>query len=302
MDFFSAQQGGCFMTATPKPEVLTYDQALPLFDYDSSMPFDVKVTSEEENDGVIIQDLTYMAADPKYIPDTAGKIAAYLVRPSKEGAYAGVLYLHGLGNHWGNRKEFLDEAVSLAHQSVVSLLPIGLFPWIVEHSGIGELDQINVIKQVIEVRRSVGFLLAQPGVDPQCIALVGHDYGAMHGALLSGIEKHIKAYVFMTGDTNYSDWAIKYFIKPTDENTYRTLMSAVDPITYVPHAAPAALFFQFAGNDEFIPHDSANQLFLAASEQKNFGWYDSAGHALNEHASQDRLAWLELQLGLKPAP
>ena len=288
-------------TATPKPEILTYDQALPLFNYDSSVPFDVVVISEKKKDEAIIQDLTYSAADPNYTSQTAGKIAAYLVKPSKTGSYAGIVYLHGLGGSWGNRKEFLDEAVSLAQQGVISLLPTGQFPWVVSYTGVGEKDQLNVIKQVIELRRSFDFLLSQPGVDPQRIAFVGHDYGAMNGAVLSGVEKRIKAYVLMAGDTNYTDWDIMYFSSPANKDIYRKLMSAVDPITYLPHAAPAQLFFQFGGFDSFIPKEAADESFNAASEPKKFGWYDSADHhMLDKQSDLERLAWLKQQLSLKP--
>ena len=288
------------LTATPRPEILTYDQALPLFDYDSSTPFDVTVLSEKEKDGVTIQDLTYAAADPNYTSQTSGKIAAYLVKPSKAGSYAGIVYLHGLGGSWGNRKEFLDEAVSLAKNGVVSLLPTGQFPWVVSYTGIGEEDQMNVIKQVVELRRSFDFLLAQPGVDSKRIAFVGHDYGAMNGAVLSGVEKRIKAYVLMAGDSNYSDWDIMYFSKPSNEDPYRKQMSAVDPITYLPHAAPSELFFQFGGNDSFISKQAADESFNVASKPKKFGWYDSADHTLDKQSDLERLIWLKQQLNLKP--
>lgn len=288
-------------TATPLP-VLTYEETLPLFHYDSSTPFEVNVLSEEEKDGVIIQDLTYMAADPSYTPHTAGRVVAYLVKPSKSGSYAGVLYMHGLGTPWPNRKAFLDEAVKLAHQGVVSLLPIGLFPWIVTHSRDGATDQMSVIKQVDELRRSVDFLLAQPGVDAQRLAFVGADYGAMHGSVLAGVEKRIKAYVLITGDNDYTHFAILFFAKPIDPIRYKASLDAVAPLAFVPHAAPAALFFQYGGADGFVTQETANALYNAASEPKKFGWYDKMAHNFYAQATQERLDWLALELSLKPAP
>jgi dienelactone hydrolase len=259
------------------------------------------VLSEKEKDGVIIQDLTYVAADSDYTSQTAGRIAAYLIKPSKTGSYAGIVYLHGLGGSWGNRREFLDEATSLAQQGVVSLLPTGQFPWVVSYTGVGEKDQMSVIKQVIELRRSFDFLLVQPGVDAKRIAFVGHDYGAMNGAVLSGVEKRIKTYVLMAGDSNYSDWDIMYFSKPSNENSYRKLMSAVDPITYLPHAAPSDLFFQFGGLDSFISKEAADESINAASEPKKVGWYDSANHPMwDKQADLERLTWLKQKLNLKP--
>lgn len=286
-------------TSTPEAGIFTYEQALPLFSYDSSGAFDLYVSSEKENDGVIVQEIAYLAADAKYTSKTVGKILAYLVKPAKSGSYAGILYQHSLGPN-GNRKEFLDEATTLAHHGVVSLLPMGIFPWMVLHTGIGESDQLNVAKQIIELRRSLDFLLAQPGIDPQRIAFVGHDYGAMHGAVLSGVEKRIKTYVLMTGDKDYSTWAAAYFLKPANPDRYNRLMLAVSPLTYLPHAAPSSLLLQFAGNDGFVPKDSADQSFASASEPKKFDWYERAGHSLDDQARQGRLDWLTTQLDLKP--
>ncbi len=289
-------------SATSWPVASTYEDALPLFSYDGSTPFDIKVTSQEVQAGATVQDLTYQAADPQFTSITGGRIAAYLVKPAGNGPFAGVLFLHGLGSGWGNRKEFLDEAVSLASQGVVSLLPTGLFPWVVSFTGNAEVDQMNVIKQVIELRRSVDFLLTQPGVDPQRIAFVGHDYGAMHGAVLAGVEKRIKAYVLMAGDSNYSDWDFQYFAKPDDEQAYRKLMSAVDPVAYLPHASPAAIFLQFGGLNGYVTQDAANQLAHAAVQPKKVSWYADAGHTLNAQARGDRLDWLTTELNLNPLP
>src|SRR3954464_8828530 len=82
-------------TGTPTPEagILTYEQALPLFDYDASPSFNLHVSSESEKDGIIVQEIAYLAANADYTPKTAGKIVAYLVKPSKSGSYAGILYL-----------------------------------------------------------------------------------------------------------------------------------------------------------------------------------------------------------------
>ena len=288
-------------TPTPLAWPLTYADALPLFEYNQTAPFDLKTTSDKVQDGITIHDVSYAAANPKFAVTNGGRITAYIVTPPGKGPFAGILFMHGLGSGWGNRGEFLNDAESLAHQGVVSVLPAGLFPWEVSHEGAGPGDQMNVVNQVTELRRALDLLLAQPGVDPQRIAFVGHDYGAMHGAVMAGVEKRVKAYVLMAGDSNYSNWAISYFIHPADTDTYKKLMAAVDPVSYLPHAAPASLYFQFGKTDEYVSQEAANQQFDAAVQPKKVDWYD-AGHTLNDQATQDRLAWLALQLDLKPAP
>jgi dienelactone hydrolase len=56
---------------------------------------------------------------------------AFLVRPADAGSsHPAVLWLHWLGHNRSNRTQFLAEAVRLAQQGVVSLLPQGVFPWL----------------------------------------------------------------------------------------------------------------------------------------------------------------------------
>lgn len=54
-----------------------------------------------------------------------------------------------------------------------------------------------MIDETIEVRRALDLLLAQPQVNRKRIGFVGHDYGAMYGALVAGVEKRVKAYVLI---------------------------------------------------------------------------------------------------------
>ena len=79
-------------------------------------------------------------------------------------------------------------------------------------------------------------------------------------------------------------------------------MLAVSPVTFLPHAAPASLLLQFAGNDGYVIKASADQSFASASEPKKLDWYEKAGHLLDDQARQDRLTWLSTQLNLTPAP
>ncbi|HEY4688229.1 MAG TPA: hypothetical protein VIK33_02870 [Anaerolineae bacterium] len=280
---------------------MTYEQAAHLFDDPSDVPFEVRdLSSASEQEGYTIHDIIYTAHDPQY-GFVKGWTPAYLVRPAGDGPFAGILFLHWLGDASSNREEFLEEAELLAKQGVVSLLIDGYFPWGVRPRD-GESDRLQVIHQVIELRRAVDFLLSQPGVDPQRIAYVGHDYGAIHGGVLSGVEKRVKAYVLMAGMGTYSDWSLDYFLgSDVDGEAYREALAVVDPIQYVPHAAPASLLFQFSSNDGFVPQEVALDFFNAASEPKEVKWYNTS-HRLDEVSQRDRLEWLANQLDLPPGP
>jgi len=263
-----------------------------LFTYNRSVAFDLKEESAKEQDGVIIRDVNYAAYAPRH-----GRIKAYLIKPAGKGPFPGVLFFHWLGDVQSDRTEFLDEAVALGKQGIGSLLIQGYFPWLEEPTE-GQADRQQIIDQTIEVRRAVDLLLSQPKVDKRRIGFVGHDYGSMFGAIVSGIDKRLKTYVFVAGMGSFSDWSLKYWPGPSKNGAevYKQAVRDVDPLGYVAYAAPAALFFQFANKDKFISKDVANAFAAAASKPKQIKWYD-ATHEMNvEDARNDRREWLARQL------
>ncbi len=270
-------------------------KATPSFDYDRSLTFDLKTDSTRVSDGVLISDVNYAARTAE-----RGRIQAYLVRPPGKGPFAGTLYFHWLGEPNGDRNEFLDEAVALAKHGSVALLIQGYFPWKVEPVD-ASTDRQRVIDETIEVRRALDLLLSQPGVDPKRVGYVGHDYGAMYGAILSGVEKRVRTFVLLAGMGTFSDWSLKYWSEPRKKgaDAYRAGMDAIDPINYISRATPARFLFQFSNRDKYISKATAEALYVAASNPKQIAWYD-ADHALNiEAARTDRRVWLIRQLRLR---
>lgn len=265
-----------------------------LFNYDRSIAFDLKEMSSRDQDGVTIRDINYAAYNPAH-----RRVDAYLVTPKRSGRFAGVLFFHWLGEVKSDRGEFLDEAVALAKQGTVSLLIQGNFPWKEEPSE-AQADRWQIIDQTIEVRRALDLLLSQPQVDRHRIAFVGHDYGAMFGSIVSGVDKRVKTYVLMAAHPTFSDWSLKYWpvTAKAGEDVYRKTMKEIDPVNYVARAAPASIFFQFANSDKYISRETALTLFEAASKPKQIKWYDTIHELKIEAARTDRRAWLAQQLGL----
>ena len=265
------------------------------FNYDASVPFDTKVVSETDRGGVTVVDLTYATHDPNFSTTTGGRTIAYLVKPQGQGPFAGVIYLHWLGTVSGSRTEYLDDAVALARHGVISLLLQGYFPWMSFPMG-NQNDHQLMLGQVIELRRAVDFLLTQPGVDPQRLGYVGHDYGALYGGVLAGIDHRIKTYVLIAGTPSFADFGALFGF-PREK--YLPVVHDLDPDQYVPKAAPASLFFQFGENDGIVPKDVATRYFDAASEPKKIEWYADIHDMRNDLASQARLQWLTDQLKLQ---
>jgi hypothetical protein len=74
--------------------------------------------------------------------------------------------------------------------------------------------------------------------------------------------------------------------------------SWTDPGKYVAHAAPAAVFLQYATDEPFMTPEMDKQYFAIVSEPKKFKLYQ-AQHALNAEATRDRIAFLAEQLSFK---
>ena len=87
---------------------------------------------------------------------------------------------------------------------------------------------------------------------------------------MSGIDKRVKASVLVTGMGNFGDWSLKYWKKPSEEGaeSYRKCLEPVDPIGYISHANPMALFFQFSNKDIYISKETALEYYNAASRAK----------------------------------
>ena len=96
--------------------------------YDKNQPLEMSQAGVQERDGIKIYDISYKASvgdRASLVGPNGGNVTAYLVVPPGKGPFPAVIYGHWCmpGSEKENRKEFLDEAVVLAHSGVISLLP-----------------------------------------------------------------------------------------------------------------------------------------------------------------------------------
>ena len=294
-----------FLGKTVAAQSEDFSKLRRMFDYDRNIPLDVKEAGVENRDAIQVHDISY--ASPK-----GGRVSAYLVVPPGKHKFAGIIFMN---MRPGSRKNFLDEALSLAKVGAVSLLidaPFSRageskrdFDPTVTHP---EIDRDIYIQTVIDLRRGVDLLVSRSDVDSKRIGFIGHSYGAHTGAVLAGVEKRIRAYVIMAGAPSLTEFlrtsTLPAIVKTRDaltkeqqENYFNTL-ATVDPINYVPHVAPSALLFQFGKRDTYPTEQNAARYSQAASNPKSIKWYD-AGHALNDEARNDRALWLQKQIGLR---
>jgi dienelactone hydrolase len=276
------------------------------FEYDRSLPFDVREVSVTDRGKAVVHDLSYRSP-------CGGMVPAYLVVPKGNGPFAAVLYGHWMmhSSPLMNRKEFLEEAVLLARSGVVSLLidsPMVRPGFVDEKDMLQSAAQASEAsrQQVIDFRRGLDLLLARPDVDSSRIAYVGHSFDAHVGAILAAVEKRIKLFVLMSG--SYADQentfdskdstvlAIRKQVGDKKIRAYFNTYAWDDPVYYLPFSSPSTVFLQFGNRDH--PRSQDLLAYQRFGNPKRVEFYD-AGHALNAAATKDRVLWLATLLDLR---
>lgn len=278
--------------------ILRAQDPASMFAYDRRRPPDLVAGGTEARGAAVITDVTYQTL-------TGTRRAAYLVTPSKAAGGPGpaILFVHWYEppNPTSSRKEFLPDAVELAGEGVISLLVDTMWSdpdWFTSRDP--ENDLGHSIEQVKELRRALDILVSRPGVDPSRVLYVGHDFGAMYGALVAGLEaSRLKGFVFMAGTRSFSDWFL-FWPKRDDAAKAETIrrLAPLDPTRHLATAGELPMLFQFATRDKFVARPAAEALVASASGPKEVRWYD-AEHGLNADATRDRLAWLRQRLSAK---
>jgi cephalosporin-C deacetylase-like acetyl esterase len=263
-----------------------------VFDYDNKADLKVRKIGVEKRGDVTIRDITFAGVPGR------DDVKAYLVEPESSGPFAGILWVHWLGEEKANRTQHLEEAVALAPKGAVSLLVDAMWSapdWYGKR--VPEQDYDNSIRQVIELRRAMDLLTAQPNVDKARIGFVGHDYGGMYGTLMAGVDPRAKTYVFLAVTPSLSDWAF-FAAQPKSKVEYIRQNAVFELTEYIRQVQNASVFFQFAENDVYVSRTGAAVYFHAANEPKQRKIYDTDHSMHLPEVEADRDAWLVKELNL----
>lgn len=215
----------------------------------------------------------------------------------------GLLFVHWLGDAaTTNHTEFEADAIALAKRGATSVLLDAMWST-VANKGADWYDSIrstrtdyaDSIRQVVDLRRALDVLLAQPNIDPERIAYVGHDFGSMYGAVLAGVDARPRFYVLMAGTTTFSQWYL-YGKKPANVAAFVKQMAPLDPLAYLARSKAQAYLFQFSAHDQFITPAQAAEFAAASPLPRGVFTYDADHSLAIPQARADRLAWLEEHL------
>lgn len=265
-----------------------------LFAYDRTVPLRFTDAGRvNRNYPIQVRDVSYVSR--------GRRVRAFLVLPPGRGPYPAVIYAHGSGQ---DRVAFVAHATWIAARGAVALTvdqPSDAGPQPAPDVLTGlRRERDRTIRSVVDFRRAVDVLQSLPQVDDRRIGFVGLSAGARIGAVLAGVERRIDAFVLMSGGARPVG---EYLgpVEPSIRNEAGELLSAVDPLQHVAHAAPAALLFQNGRRDELVPRNALEALAAAGSKPKDVRWYD-AGHGLDVPAYREQLDWLEQRLRVTGPP
>lgn len=258
-----------------------------LFDYSRSEANSVRTVGTRKMEG-------YSTSLIVYTTPAGVRRVAEIYTPEGDGPFPAILYVHWLAETPNaNRTQFEEEAIEMAKQGAVCLLVETMWSerdWFIKRTQ--EDDFENSVRQVVELGQACDILLSQPGVDPARFAYVGHDFGAMYGALMGSIDNRPTHYVLVAGTPRFPDWYLYYpRLEGEEREAFINRMDPLDPINRVTHLSPAPIFFQFATRDEHIAEERALAFYAAARDPKEIAWYD-ADHGMNEEAARERKEWL----------
>jgi pimeloyl-ACP methyl ester carboxylesterase len=225
---------------------------------------------------------------------------AFVVMPQAGGRGPGILFLHWFDTEApdGDRTQFLPEAEELAREhGVVSILPQGRFPWAGAPTD-AATDAERIRAEVEAHSAALDVLAARPDVDESRIALVGHDFGAMHGTLLAADDPRIAAAVLVAATPRWGDWFLPFWQIAGDRHDYLRALASLDPISRVGDLSPRPVCFQFARSDFFIASMTGLEFHGAAADPKELHAYE-ADHGMRvPEAAEDRHAFLAAHIGL----
>ena len=226
-----------------------------------------------------------------------------LVIPDDSSVHPCIEFVHWLEPEAqnSNKSQFLPHAKELAKEGILSILPDAFWStkpedfkknpklwWKTEY----EFDKNLCIKQIINLLRIHDYILSLDAVDKNRIALVGHDFGAMFGAILLNFIKNYKAFVLIAATTNIHHW-FKFGSDLSEEelSIYSEQMKVFDPINYIDMISPSPILMQFALDDFYVPKEVAEDFYSKAKHPKELLWYH-AKHGMVKQTFEDMKEWI----------
>jgi fermentation-respiration switch protein FrsA (DUF1100 family) len=239
----------------------------------------------------------------KFTSPTHHTVTGELITGGDGPTHPAILFVHWLGNpKTTNHTEFEPDAIALAKRGVTSLLVDTMWAggedWFNKMGKSIDNDYRDTVDQTIDLRVALDVLMAQPGIDSSRVAFVAHDFGAMFGAYIAGVDPRPQYYVLMAGNSSLPEWYL-FHKQVSNRDEYISRFASLDMLSYLAKSRAKGFLFQFSNHDFFIPMENAQKFVVAAPEPKKVIYYDAKHDLSLPQVFVDRQSWLQEKLGFR---
>ena len=128
-------------------------------------------------------------------------------------------------------------------------------------------DYEFTVQMAKDVRRALDVLLgAARRSTRRAWRVVGHDFGAMWGALAAADDPRVTHFVYMAGTRSFTDW---YLFTPKKEgaekDAFVAKLAPLDPIAHLAKISPRPVLLQFGTKDPFVKNEAATAMAEAVT-------------------------------------
>jgi hypothetical protein len=276
-----------------------------LFDYDKGQDLDFKLLGTKDTTQGTCYDIVYSSINSQ-------KVTACLVIPKQKIREFPVVIF--FPDNMQRRDSFLPEALALANDAFASLVIDAPWdrpkPYDLHFPNFSDpRKDFNAYRQcVLDVRRAIDLLETHSRIDHNRIAFVGNGYGAMTGAIVSGVENRVVTYILMNCSSSYtfdvrsgSNPGVakaRNPLSPEQINQYEMTLKGMNPSNYLPYHRNAILFFQFSQNDPAYNEQNTKEFIQLIPDPKTQKNYKTTAAELipYEQAFHDREKWMKTHL------
>ena len=288
----------------------------PLPESDRRVPLDIKVISEEKDDGYVRRRITFS-------PEPHDRVPAWLLIPDNSlGKGPAMLCLHqttgiGKGEPAGlGGLENLHYAQELARRGFVCLVPdypsFGDYPYDFKTQG-AHYDS-GSMKAIWNNVRAIDVLETLPEVDPDRIGCIGHSLGGHNTLFTAAFDSRIRAAVTSCGFTAFHDYykgdlqgwtSDRYMPRIRDVYSNDPIKVPFDFHEVLSAIAPRSIFVNAPVSDNNFEVGGVRKVVAEAMKaQKAYGQqageivarYPECGHDFPDEIREEAYQWLEDRL------
>ena len=246
------------------------------FNYEEQ-DFSVEVELVRKKKGYVIKRVTFSSALPA--PGENNIVRGYYYQTEKEGRSPVIVILPIAGGNYFFSKKMAKFLISHS----INCLMLERSDRLLDSQGGLETIRRRFIKTVLNVRRSIDWLVRQQEVDTERIGITGASLGAILSSIVAETDTRIKCSVFILGGGNLArlfsesrEKTIRSFRKRvmkkeglTKEQFFRLVsqkLKDIDPLTYAGRLSPETILMVNTVNDVVVPRECTLEFWAAIGE------------------------------------